>query len=39
MVIGYLLSRLRLLGLSPAAVVAIGAVFLGSYHLCQGFGG
>jgi membrane protease YdiL (CAAX protease family) len=38
LVIGYLLSRLRLLGLSPAAAVAIGAVFRGSYHLYQGFG-
>ena len=38
LVIGYLLSRLRLLGLSPAAAVAIGAVFRGTYHLHQGFG-
>jgi uncharacterized protein len=38
LVIGYLLSRLRLLGVSPAAAVAIGAVFRGSYHLYQGFG-
>lgn len=38
LVIGYLLSRLRLLGLSPASAVAIEAVFRGSYHLYQGFG-
>jgi len=38
LVIGYLLSRLRILGVSPAAAVAISAVFRGSYHLYQGFG-
>lgn len=38
LVIGYLLSRLRLLGVRPATAVAIGAVFRGSYHLYQGFG-
>jgi membrane protease YdiL (CAAX protease family) len=38
LVVGYLLSRLRLIGLSPASAVAIAAVFRGSYHLTQGFG-
>jgi membrane protease YdiL (CAAX protease family) len=38
LVVGYLLSRLRLIGVSPAGTVAIGAVFRGSYHLTQGFG-
>jgi len=38
LVIGYLLSRLRLLGVSPARAVAIAAVFRGTYHLTQGFG-
>jgi len=38
LVVGYLISRLRLLGLSPAAAVAISAVLRGSYHLHQGFG-
>ena len=38
LVVGYLLSRLRLLSVSPAWAVAIGAVFRGSYHLHQGFG-
>ena len=38
LVIGYLLSRLRLLGVSPAGAIAIAAVFRGSYHLTQGFG-
>ena len=38
LVIGYLLSRLRLLGVRPVSAVAIGAVFRGSYHLYQGFG-
>lgn len=38
LVIGYLLSRLRLIGVSPARAVAISAVFRGSYHLYQGFG-
>jgi membrane protease YdiL (CAAX protease family) len=35
LVVGYLLSRLRLLGVSPAWAVAIGAVLRGSYHLHQ----
>lgn len=38
LVVGYLISRLRLLGLRPAAAVAISAVLRGSYHLHQGFG-
>lgn len=38
LVVGYLLSRLRMLGVSPAAAVAISAVFRGSYHFTQGFG-
>lgn len=38
LVVGYLLTRLLLLGLSPAAAVAISAVLRGSYHLHQGFG-
>ena len=38
LVIGYLLSRLRLLGVSPASAIAIAAVFRGSYHPTQGFG-
>jgi membrane protease YdiL (CAAX protease family) len=38
LVVGYLLSRLRLIGVSPASAVAIAAVFRGSYHLYQGFG-
>lgn len=38
LVVGYLLSRLRMLGVSPVAAVAIAAVFRGSYHLTQGFG-
>lgn len=38
LVVGYLLSRLRMLGVSPAAAVAISAVLRGSYHLYQGIG-
>jgi len=38
LVVGYLISRLRLLGVSPATAVAISAVLRGSYHLFQGFG-
>jgi membrane protease YdiL (CAAX protease family) len=38
LVIGYLLSRLRLIGLSPVSAIAIEAAFRGSYHLYQGFG-
>jgi membrane protease YdiL (CAAX protease family) len=39
LVIGYLLTRLRRLGVSPAWAVAGAAVLRGSYHLYQGFGG
>jgi membrane protease YdiL (CAAX protease family) len=38
LVVGYLVSRLRLLGLRPGTAVAISAVLRGSYHLHQGFG-
>lgn len=38
LVVGYLLSRLRLLGVSPAACVTISAILRGSYHLYQGIG-
>jgi membrane protease YdiL (CAAX protease family) len=38
-VIGYLLTRFRQLGWSPARSVGIAAVIRGSYHLYQGFGG
>jgi membrane protease YdiL (CAAX protease family) len=38
LVVGYLISRLRLLGVSPATAVAISTVLRGSYHLFQGFG-
>ena len=38
LVVGYLLSRLRMIGVSPAGAVAIASVFRGSYHLTQGFG-
>jgi uncharacterized protein len=37
-VVGYLLTRLRELGLRAAAAVAISAALRGSYHLYQGFG-
>jgi membrane protease YdiL (CAAX protease family) len=39
LVTGYLLSRLRKLGVRPARAVAISATLRGSYHLYQGFGG
>jgi membrane protease YdiL (CAAX protease family) len=39
LVTGYLLTRLRKLGVNPAAAVAISAGLRGSYHLYQGFGG
>jgi membrane protease YdiL (CAAX protease family) len=38
LVVGYLLSRLRMLGISSASAVAISAVLRGSYHLYQGIG-
>jgi membrane protease YdiL (CAAX protease family) len=37
-VVGYLLTRLRQLGLSVATMVAVSALLRGSYHLYQGFG-
>jgi membrane protease YdiL (CAAX protease family) len=37
-VVGYLVTRLRGLGRSPAVIVACSAVLRGSYHLYQGFG-
>jgi membrane protease YdiL (CAAX protease family) len=37
-VVGYLITRLRSLGWSPALVIACSAVLRGSYHLYQGFG-
>ncbi len=39
LVLGYLLTRLRQLGVSPARAIAISAVLRGSYHLYQGLGG
>jgi membrane protease YdiL (CAAX protease family) len=39
LVTGYLLTRLRKLGVNPTAAVAISATLRGSYHLYQGFGG
>jgi membrane protease YdiL (CAAX protease family) len=39
LVTGYLVSRLRRLGVRPAYAVLISAVLRGSYHLYQGFGG
>jgi membrane protease YdiL (CAAX protease family) len=39
LVIGYLLTRLRRLGISPFWAVVIAAVLRGSYHLYQGLGG
>jgi hypothetical protein len=38
LVVGYLLSRLRYLGVRPAYAVAIAAVLRGTYHLHQGVG-
>lgn len=37
-VVGFLITRLRELGLSPRVAVACSAVLRGSYHLYQGFG-
>jgi membrane protease YdiL (CAAX protease family) len=37
-VVGYLITRLRSLSLSPVVIVALSAVLRGSYHLYQGFG-
>jgi membrane protease YdiL (CAAX protease family) len=38
LVVGYLLTRLELLGFRPARAVAVSAVLRGSYHLHQGIG-
>jgi membrane protease YdiL (CAAX protease family) len=37
-VVGYLLTRLRAMSLSPVWIIAASAVLRGSYHLYQGFG-
>ncbi len=37
-VVGYLLNRLRTIGLSVPAAVAVSALLRGSYHLYQGYG-
>ncbi|MEU4557433.1 CPBP family intramembrane glutamic endopeptidase [Actinoplanes sp. NPDC023936] len=37
-VVGYLITRLRTMAVSPAWMIAISAVVRGSYHLYQGFG-
>ncbi len=37
-VVGYLITRLRQLGWTPAWVLSASAVLRGSYHLYQGFG-
>jgi membrane protease YdiL (CAAX protease family) len=39
LVTGYLLTRLRRLGVRPGYAIAISATLRGSYHLYQGFGG
>jgi membrane protease YdiL (CAAX protease family) len=39
LVTGYLLTRLRRLGVHPVYAIAISATLRGSYHLYQGFGG
>jgi membrane protease YdiL (CAAX protease family) len=39
LVTGYLLTRLRKLGVNPWVAIAISATLRGSYHLYQGFGG
>jgi membrane protease YdiL (CAAX protease family) len=39
LVTGYLMTRLRLLGVRPVYAVLISSVLRGSYHLYQGFGG
>ena len=38
-VVGYLVTRLEQIGLSPRAAVLASAVLRGSYHLYQGWGG
>ena len=37
-VVGFLLSRLDMLGVKPGRAIAISAVIRGSYHLYQGAG-
>jgi membrane protease YdiL (CAAX protease family) len=37
-VVGYLITRLRGIGMSTVWIVACSAVLRGSYHLYQGFG-
>jgi membrane protease YdiL (CAAX protease family) len=37
-VVGYLLSRLDLLGVRPSRAILLSAVIRGSYHLYQGVG-
>ncbi len=37
-VVGYLITRLRQLGLTPSAAVAVSSLLRGVYHLYQGFG-
>ena len=39
LVLGYLVSRLRRLGVRPQYAILISATLRGSYHLYQGFGG
>lgn len=39
LVVGYLITRLRMLGWSENRSLAVSAVLRGSYHLYQGFGG
>lgn len=39
LVVGYLITRLRQLGLRENASLAVSALLRGSYHLYQGFGG
>jgi membrane protease YdiL (CAAX protease family) len=39
LVTGYLLTRLRRLGVNPGYAILISATLRGSYHLYQGFGG
>ena len=38
-VVAYLFDRLRRLGIGPVVIIIVSAVFRGSYHLYQGFGG
>jgi membrane protease YdiL (CAAX protease family) len=37
-VLGYLITRLRQLALTPAAAIALSALLRGTYHLYQGWG-